>query len=56
MAIKYNDGMVRLWKGFKENGESGIGIKFHRECTKKEFNQIHKNIKNILELKYGRGR
>lgn len=56
MAIKFDSGKVRLWKGIKESGEAGIGIKFSKGCSKRELDDIHKAIGTILALKYGKGK
>ena len=53
MAIKYDNGRVRLWKSGKKD-RPGIGIKFG-DVTKKEIDQVHRAIEGILALKYGKG-
>lgn len=54
MAIKYKNG-IRLWKSSKSSESLGLGINFNRPGDRKEMNQVHKAIKAILDLKYGKG-
>lgn len=57
MAIKYQDGAVRLWQGSsKKVGNPGIGIRFEKKkCTKDDVVEIYEAIKGLLTKKYGMG-
>ncbi len=55
MAIKFNNGRIRLWKSKKTSEAIGLGINFNKTRNRKEMNQVHRAVEAILILKYGKG-
>jgi hypothetical protein len=55
MAIKFDNGRIRLWKSKKTSEAIGLGINFNRTKNRNEMNQVHRAVEAILTLKYGKG-
>jgi hypothetical protein len=55
MAIKFDNGKIRLWKSEKTSEAIGLGINFNRTKDRNEMNQVYRAIEAILTLKYGKG-
>jgi len=55
MALKFNNGKIRLWYGIsKKLGYPNIGIRFQKSIKETEIKDIYEDIKDILSQKYGK--
>ena len=55
MALKFNNGKIRLWFGISKKLEfPNIGIRFHKSIKEAEIKDVYEAIKDILSQKYGK--
>ena len=55
MAVKFDNGRIRLWKGCPKTGLVNIGIRFKKDCSEEEIQRVYDSVKSFLTSKYGEG-